>query len=757
MKILKMGKKMEPKQFIQVANSYIERGFSVIPVGVDKKPMVKWEQYQSRKATADEVERWSKLTKKPNIAIVTGRISGIIVVDVEAGGSIEGYTPTVIANTGGGGWHFYYKHPGYEIKNSARKLRELTDIRGDGGYVVVPPSLHKSGKHYDWSASPETSDFADIPDWVLQTLAPAKTESHEANDWEQLLAQDNNEGNRNDMAAKVAGYLLRTVNKPHWDSTGWASLVAWNLAHNKPSLPEQELRQVWDSIKHRAEAKPAVTKIPPAQVLVEAIEASGAVLFHDQYNEPHIAYDGNGSNVSKVHSNIARLWLVHYGHTQLGKVPSSDAVNRALETLAARAHFDGEQHALEVRSVYNKEGLWYDLGSSAVHVTPKHWEVTEQPPIIFRRFSHQKNQVVPRRGGDLRILLDYINIADEAEKLLFLVYVVAAFIPDYPHPLLILHGIQGAGKTTPMMAMKELIDPSALKEGFSLPTTVSEFAQIANHHYFLFFDNLSTMPEWFSDTLARAVTGGSFSKREHYTNDDDVIYRFQRTIAQNSINQVVYKSDLLDRSILIHLDRISEEKRKPSQLFWAEFERDLPDILGAIFDVLVKALALHPTLKLDKSPRMADFILWGCAIAEAAGYSGEAFKQAYYANIATQHDEAIEANPVAQVIMEFIRDLETWTGTPSELLALLFPIAIRLEVSQSRYWPKDAPRLGKALEIITPNLAAKGIGLERSRAQQRLITISNSAVVTDVTDVTPVINVPGDDSTTATTAQSGLP
>jgi hypothetical protein len=750
-----MGKKMQPKQFIALATSYIERGFSVIPVGVDKRPLVKWEQYQNRRATAEEVEQWSKLTKNPNIAIVTGSISGIVVVDVEAGGSIDGYTPTVLANTGGGGWHFYYKHPGYEIKNSARKLRELTDIRGDGGYVVAPPSLHKSGNHYEWSVAPEAADFADIPDWILQSLVPTKAAAHEGNDWEKLLTQDNHEGTRNDMAAKVAGYLLSTVNQSHWDSTAWAWFTAWNLTHNKPPLPERELQKVWDSIKGRAEddlALKTAIKAPSAQVLVDAMKASGAVLFHDQYNEPHIAYDGNGSDVSKIRSGTTKLWFVRYGHTQLGKVPSTDAINRATETLAAYAHFDGEQHALEVRSVHNKEGLWYDLGGSAVHVTAKQWEVTEQPPIIFRRFSHQKPQVMPERGGDLRTLLDYVNITDEAEKLLFLVYIVAAFIPDYPHPLLILHGLQGAGKTTPMMIMKDLIDPSSLREGFSLPSKESEFAQIANHHYFLFFDNLSTMPEAFSDTLARAVTGGSFSKRGLYTDDDDVIYRFQRTIALNSINQVVYKSDLLDRSILLHLARICDDNRIPSKLFWADFERDLPYILGAIFDVLVKALALYPAVKLDKLPRMADFASWGYAIAEAAGYSGEAFTQAYYANIVTQHDEAIEANPVAQAIMEFIKDLATWTGTPSELYALLSPIAFKLGVSNSRGWPKDAPRLGRVLEILTPNLAAKGIALERSRAQQRLITISTNAVVTDVADVNPVKNTPGADGTTATTA-----
>ena len=263
--------------------------------------------------------------------------------------------------------------------------------------------------------------------------------------------------------------------------------------------------------------------------------------------------------------------------------------------------------------------------------------------------------------------------------MLFVLYPrFSAPTPDF------LDGIQGAGKTTRIMVMKDLIDPSSLREGFSMPSKESDFAQIAHHHYFLFFDNLSAMPEAFSDTLARAVTGAGFKQALVLHNYDDVIYRFQRTIAPNSVNQVAYKPDLLDRSILIHLDRISEDKRKPSQLFWAEFERDLPYILGVIFDVLVKAL--DPTLlwSWNRLLRMADFARWGYAIAEAAGFSGETFIKAHHANIVTQHDEAIEANPAAQVLMEFMKDQEPWTGTASELHALLTPIAFKLGVSQYR-------------------------------------------------------------------------
>jgi hypothetical protein len=466
---------------------------------------------------------------------------------------------------------------------------------------------------------------------------------------------------------------------------------------------------------------------------VDNILASGAVLFHDQYHDTYIAYDGNGSNVSKIQSKSSKLWLADYSYSKRKTVVNTDTANRVLQTLAAQALFNGEQYSLSVRSVYNKEGLWYDLGSSAIHIQKNHWEITDQPPIVFKRFAHQKEQVLPQRGGDLRLLLKYINIHDEQEKLLFLVYVVTTFIPDYPHPLLILYGAQGAGKTTPMKMMKELIDPSALS-GLSTPKNIEVFVQTASHHSFLFYDNLSKMPEWFSDALARVATGDSFSKRELYTDDDDVIYRLQNSIALNGINQVVYKSDLLDRSILVHLDRISPDQRKEYQVLWAEFEHDRPAILGAIFDALASALALYPDVKLARLPRMADFTRWGYAIAEAVGFSGESFVKAYNGNISVQHDEAIEANPVAKAILAFMQERTYWQGTAADLYIELNKLAWDLQISQSKGWPKDAPRLGRALAIIEPNLLAKGIDVEHSRATERLITICKLTVDADVTD-----------------------
>lgn len=520
-------------------------------------------------------------------------------------------------------------------------------------------------------------------------------------------------------------------------------------------MKDEEIERNEKSPKNDGAEVKTDSRMTQVLALLIAVQESGAVLFHDQYDEAYIAYYGDGSSVSKIDSKHTRMWLTRYANMKFNSIPSTDTISRVVQSLSASALFDGRQHSLDVRSVHDTTGLWYDLSERAVHVTENGWEVARESPLIFKRFPHQKKQVTPVSGGSLRLLLNYINITNQQDKLLFLVYVVAAFIPGFPHPLLILHGAQGAGKTTPMKIMKELIDPSELT-GLSSPKNIDTFVQTMGHHSFMFYDNLSKMPEWFSDALARAVTGDSFGKRGLYSDDDDFIYRFQRTISLNGINQVVYKSDLLDRSILLNLERISPEKRKEAQVFWKEFEQDKPLILGAIFDVLVGSLALYEKVKLERLPRMADFAHWGYAIAEAAGYSGQDFIEAYSRNIEIQHDEAIEANPIAQVIIEFMSDRDKWEGTPAGLYNLLVPVAWRLEISQSRGWPKDAARLGRALTIIAPNLLAKDIELERSRSKNRLITICKIAVDTDKSNASRDLESDSGDGTSATSVQSEL-
>jgi len=155
---------------LQAALRLQEKGLSVIPIKRDKTPLLSsWKEYQERQASKEEIESWFKNNIPDGIALVTGKISGIVVLDVEHDGDTTGLeipnTPTV--KSGGGGKHFYFKYPETGIKNATRILGRKIDIRGDGGYIVVPPSLHLSGNHYEWEIDLDKLPLAEVPKWMV--------------------------------------------------------------------------------------------------------------------------------------------------------------------------------------------------------------------------------------------------------------------------------------------------------------------------------------------------------------------------------------------------------------------------------------------------------------------------------------------------------------------------------------------------------------------------------------------------------------
>jgi len=144
------------EQMLKAARWYRkDRHFAVIPVGEDKRPLIKWQQYQTEKPSLEQVEEWwSGKFKGANIGIITGAISNLTVVDIDSEQgreALEEITPeamlTPTASSPSGGEHRYFK---YEegIGNAVRFLSDC-DVRSEGGYIIAPPSENGRGK-YAW-------------------------------------------------------------------------------------------------------------------------------------------------------------------------------------------------------------------------------------------------------------------------------------------------------------------------------------------------------------------------------------------------------------------------------------------------------------------------------------------------------------------------------------------------------------------------------------------------------------------------------
>lgn len=241
----------------EAALGYLGRGWSVIPVEQRaKRPLVAWLEFENRCPSAGEIERWFARWPEANVAIVSGSVSGLVVIDVDAahGGEVSlfrlesehGALPaTVEALTGGGGRHLYFAHPGGKVGNRVG-LFPGVDLRGDGGCVVAPPSLHPSGRRYAWARgrSPDEAPLAPLPGWLLPG-GQAKRAAHPAEHWRRLVREGVAEGARNATLASLAGHLLRREVDPE---VVMELLLAWNRARCRPPLEDAEVARVVESI-----------------------------------------------------------------------------------------------------------------------------------------------------------------------------------------------------------------------------------------------------------------------------------------------------------------------------------------------------------------------------------------------------------------------------------------------------------------------------------------------------------------------------
>jgi hypothetical protein len=315
------------------------------------------------------------------------------------------------------------------------------------------------------------------------------------------------------------------------------------------------------------------------------------------------------------------------------------------------------------------------------------------------------------------------------DRLLVKCYIISLFYPEIPKPISMPHGVQGAAKTMFHKMKKKLVDPG-IPLTLTFPRDKNELIQKLSHNYVAYFDNVSIIKPWISDELCRGVSGGGFSKRELYTDDDDIIYDFKRCIGFNGINLAATKQDLIDRGLIIEFERIPPENKREEKEIWAEFEAIRPQLLGYILDILVKVLQKERDggIKLDKLPRMADFAITAELISRCMGNKDNEFVDAFNENIQVQVAESISANLVASAIVKFMEDLGDkakreydteccsllWFGTATILLTELERVADELKINTNqKSWPKGPSALSRRINEVKVNLLEVNIKVEK--------------------------------------------
>lgn len=444
--------------------------------------------------------------------------------------------------------------------------------------------------------------------------------------------------------------------------------------------------------------------------------ALAADLFHDPDGVAYADVSIQGHRETwPVHSETFQQWLNRRFYDQYGAVPSTQAKQEVLNLITAKAKFNGPERSVHLRTAGLDGKLYLDLCDEAwqaVEIDRAGWHVIASPPVRFRRTPGMQSLPIPESGGSVEPLRRFLNITRESDFILVVTWLLAALRDRGPYPVLVLSGEQGSAKSTFTAILRSLVDPNVASLR-AMPRDDRELFIAARNGHLLAFDNLSTLSTATSDTLCRLANGGSFAVRQLYTDQDEVLFHAARPVVLNSIDDIVTRADLADRSLFIALEAITEAQRRPEQQLWQEFNTIAPVLLGALLDAMSTGLERLPATHLDQLPRMADFALWGKAC-EAGLWRDGAFVAAYQENRREVIDQVIEGNPVASGIRALMHQHKAWTGTATQLLAALKE-RVDNPVWGSKNWPKTPQTLSGQLKRSKTFLHKTGIDISFSR------------------------------------------
>lgn len=239
---------MSTKIGLDVIYTYVDRGWSVLPVRPEEKRpfMTNWLQYTHSRASKETITSWFTNLSGAGVGIVTGKVSNIIVLDVESTcpypieDILKKYPTQLVSRSGSGGYHLFYQYP-TNVPKVANRVRifDGADLRADGGFIVLPPTIHSSGRRYEWVSEGVPGRF---PAALLDLRSQPKVQS---DGWITEALRGVSEGGRNDACARLAGYFFK---KGMTYDIVESLLLDWN-ERNDPPMPTREVRTTIKSIE----------------------------------------------------------------------------------------------------------------------------------------------------------------------------------------------------------------------------------------------------------------------------------------------------------------------------------------------------------------------------------------------------------------------------------------------------------------------------------------------------------------------------
>ncbi len=451
--------------------------------------------------------------------------------------------------------------------------------------------------------------------------------------------------------------------------------------------------------------------------------------------------DGETTRTLLVEGVEFKKWIRNVFYTALRKPVAKQSLQDAIDTLAAKAQFTGKVSELFVRIGHLDDRIYLDLADEKrfVEIRKDGWTLTQNVPLHFTRPRPQQALPVPAFGASIELLRPLVNIDSERDWQLLVFWLVGAFHPTGPYPILILQGGQGSAKSTLARFLRRIVDPI---RPFLLapPKDERDLLIRAQKSRVLAYDNLSGLSPALADAFCRLSTGGGLQTRQLFTDGDEFMFEATRPVILNGIDRLVARADLADRSIVLHLPTIPETARVQESELERKFEQALPGILGSILSGVSVALANRDAVELPRTPRLADFATWATASEPGLGFPEGSFLAAYRDNRSETVQLNLEEDLVGDALLLCVDSGDRFEGTCAELLEKLCSVVPEHQ-RRDREWPKSARALSGRLRRLGPFLRESGLQIEfNGRTNRRRILhiqrIDLDPTVTTVTTVT---------------------
>jgi len=422
-----------------------------------------------------------------------------------------------------------------------------------------------------------------------------------------------------------------------------------------------------------------------------------------------------------IKSDPFEQWLRYKYYNQYQKAPYKQAIQDVIELASSKARFDTNSYTEDVNiRVAKVEGAIIidrvsEYGTNTVEITAEGWQNGATQVAKFWRAKGMNELPKPQSGGTINTLRKYLNIRSNSDFRLLIAWLLTAYNPEVPCPILVLQGEQGSAKSTTAKVLRSLVDPNGALIR-SAPKNEEDLIIQAQNSRIICLDNLSGLKDWLSDALCRVCTGSGFSTRTRFTNRDEEIFSVKRPIILNGIDEIATRGDLLDRSIVLNLPPIPSYKRKDSRRFWKEFKRDKPSILGALFNAVSEGLrAEEPNLRIV--PRMADFAEWATRCETAFNCGRGTVIADYTSNKIEAVKVELDSNYLACAIQKILSHKDKYEGTATELLEEVRSVSPEIN-------DKQLPKLNQLKSELTrlaPAFRKIGIEYKYNRTSQRRV------------------------------------